>query len=159
MSEAEVENAASGGGSAIRYTMYAAGGLAIVIALIFLAGLGLAIFANPEPMASRVGLVRDVFIIVLGLETLLIVIAFAGLIIQLVRLVALFQSEVKPILQNTRETVDTAKGTAQFIGKNVAGSVVGFSAFVAGLSKFIRELAGIRRAIRPRKNRKGSKNV
>jgi hypothetical protein len=142
-----------GGMNFTRYTIIAAGALILLIVLIFLTGLGLAIFTDPHETAPRIGLMRDIFIIILSLEVILIVIALAALIFQVARLIGLLQTEIKPILTDTRETVQAAKGTAQFVGKNVTQPLISLAGFLAALGAFLRELGGIRRAIR--RQRKG----
>ncbi len=96
-----------------------------------------------------VAIIRDVVIILLALEGILIVMALVVLIAQVARLVNLLQNEVKPILENTQETVRHAKGSVEFVGKNVTEPVISTSAFFAGLGVIVRELGGIRRALRP----------
>jgi hypothetical protein len=146
----------NGGLSITRYAIIVAGGLVIVIALIFIAGLGLAIFADPETTVPRVGLIRDIFIIILSLEAILIILALTGLILQVARLIGLLQTEIKPILKNTQETVETAKGTAQFVSRNVVRPIIGLSGFLVGLRAFLREIGGIRRAIRKERTGEGN---
>ncbi len=136
----------------VRYTMIAAAGLGGVILLIFVVGVVLALLPNPVRTAARVQVIRDIFLILMGLESILIIFGLAALIIQVARLVNLLQNEVQPILKNTQETVNTAKSTAQFVGANVTEPVIKASAFMAGAGVFIREIGGIRRAIRPSRN-------
>lgn len=143
----------------VRYTMIASAGLGGVILLIFIVGVILAILPNPALTAARVQVIRDAFLIVMGLESILIIFGLAALIIQIARLVNLLQNEVQPILKNTQETVNTAKGTAQFVGANVTGPVIKASAFMAGAGVFIREIGGIRRAIRPSRNNHAKEKI
>lgn len=131
-----------------KWTMIAGGGLAAIIVLMLGAGFVLAIVGNPDEMANRVRLVRDIFIIALALEMLLIIAALTILIIQVAGLVNLLQNEIKPILKNARETLDTAKGSAEFVGTNVAQPIMRAAAFMAGVTVFMREIGGIRRALR-----------
>jgi hypothetical protein len=53
-----------------------------------------------------------------------------------------------PILKNTQETVKSAKGTVEFVGHNLTEPVIRLNGFLAGISILLRELLGIRRAIR-----------
>lgn len=141
------------GGGLKFYLLLFLGAFAGLILLIFLFGIGLAVLADPGPTAERVSLLRDIFIIVMALEIIVIIVALAALIVQFARLLNLLQNEVKPILDNAQEASDTAKGTAQFIGANVTGPLVRLQSFLAGFVVFLRELGGIRRAIRPSKKR------
>jgi hypothetical protein len=150
---AETEREKDEGVSFTKYALIAAGVLVLLIVVIFLTGLGLAIFADPHHTAPRIGLMRDIFIIILSLEVILIIIALTALILQVARLVGLLQTEIRPILKNTRDTVETAKGTAQFVSKNVTQPLISLAGIMAALGVFIREIAGIRRAIRRERKR------
>jgi membrane protein implicated in regulation of membrane protease activity len=152
---ASVENAqpASKSGWTLRRATFAAGGAVIsLILLIFIIGVGLALFSNVEVTAPRVQIIRDIFLIILALQGILVVIALAVLILQIARLISLLQNEIKPILENTQETLSTARGTVEFVGKNLAEPVVRVNGFMAALTVLFRELFGIRRALRRRED-------
>jgi sterol desaturase/sphingolipid hydroxylase (fatty acid hydroxylase superfamily) len=118
----------------------------IVIGLGILALLATAIYflLRPQTDAETVGKIRDVFIIVMALESLLIGAALVVLIVQVASLVNLLQNEVRPILQATTETVNNLRGTAEFLGENVVGPVIKLNGYLAGLQRVI-ELMGIKR--------------
>jgi hypothetical protein len=138
-----------GGWPVSRVVKLAAAGIIGVILLIFLVGVILALFSNVEQTAPRIQVIRDIFIILLALQGILIVGALAVLILQVARLINLLQNEIMPILRNTQETIDTARGTVQFVGNNLTEPVLKISGFLAALRVLIRELLGIRRAVRP----------
>ncbi len=125
--------------------------LSALVILIFVIGLLLALFTNAQDMAPRIQVIRDIIIIIMALEFILIILALAVLILQIARLINLLQNEIKPILQNTQDTVNSAKGTVDFVGQNLAGPLIQISSFLAGLMTLVRELMGIRRALRPSK--------
>jgi hypothetical protein len=125
-----------------------------IIVLLFVVGLLFALFSDVDATASRIQIIRDIFIIMMALEFILIIAALAILILQIARLVNLVQTEVRPVLENTQEAVSNAKGTVEFVGKNVTQPVVKTSAFLAGAGVFIREVGGLRRAIRPNQKNK-----
>jgi hypothetical protein len=131
-----------------RYVILIGGGLAGLILLIFLTGLALALLSASGVTATRISMIRDIFIIILALEFILVIMALVVLIMQIARLILMLQNEIKPILTDTRDTATSAKGTAQFVGKNVTRPLIRSSAFLAGASTFLRELGGIRRAIK-----------
>jgi hypothetical protein len=81
--------------------------------------------------------IRDVFIIFLALESLIIGIALVILIVQISLLINLLQNEIKPILDTTTETVNTLKGTTTFISSNLVGPVIKMNEYLAGLKKLI----------------------
>jgi hypothetical protein len=97
----------------------------IVVAVIFLA-------KSPAAAAN----VRDIFIIFMALESLLIGAALVVLIIQLASLINLLQNEVKPILKSTTETVNTLRGTTEFLSENLVEPVIKLNSYMAGLKKF-----------------------
>lgn len=85
--------------------------------------LGVAIYFLMQPSAPT-DKIRDVFIIVVALESLVIGVALIVLIVQLASLINLLQNEVRPILNATNETVNTLRGTAEFLGENVVEPVI-----------------------------------
>jgi glucan phosphoethanolaminetransferase (alkaline phosphatase superfamily) len=87
---------------------------------------------NPDTTET----LRDVFIIWIALISLLIGIALVVLMVQLARLINLIQNEIKPILENTNDTLRTVKGTAQFVSQNVTDPVVKISSTLAGVQHF-----------------------
>ncbi len=111
-----------------------------VVILIFL---GVAIFFLLQP-ATPTDKIRDVFIIVVALESLVIGVALIVLIVQLASLINLLQNEVRPILKATTDTVNNLRGTAEFLGENVVEPVVKLSGYLAGLNRML-ELMGIKK--------------
>ncbi len=121
-----------------------------VLALVIVVALVIAIIggiSGSEGVASAFRILRDFFIIVLALQGILISVALVVLILQLSALINLLRSEIKPIIDETRLTLTTVRGTAQFVSQNVTEPVIKVSAAMAGARAFISELAGIRRNI------------
>ena len=131
-----------------RIVVAAAAVLGGIIVLLFVIGLLFALFSDVQATAPRIQIIRDTMIIVIVLEFMLIVGAIAIVILQIARLVLLLQSEVKPVLDNTKDAVNSAKGTVEFVGNNVTEPVVRVGSFLAGANVFVREIGGIRRAVR-----------
>ncbi len=69
-------------------------------------------------------IVRDLAIIVLAMQALVVNILLGILIWQVWRMVKMLDTEVKPILQDTQETIGTLRGTATFVSDNVVDPVV-----------------------------------
>jgi hypothetical protein len=105
--------------------------------------LGVAIFLLLQPSAPTAK-IRDIFIIVVALESLIIGVALIVLVVQLASLINLLQNEVRPILQATNETVNTLRGTAEFLGENVVEPVIKLNGYLAGLTRML-ELMGIKK--------------
>lgn len=134
--------------SFIKFILYISIPPILIILVLFVGGLILALTGDPAQTAPRIGMIRDIFIIILAFEFILVVLALVALILQVARLISTVEDEIKPIIENTKETLETAKETAQFVGKNVTSPLVGAQAFFAGLFVFLRDIGGIRRAIR-----------
>jgi ABC-type sugar transport system permease subunit len=112
----------------------------IVLALV----IGLAVLLVNQPVETT-GHIRDIFIIFMALESLVIGIALVILIIQLAILINLIQNEVKPILQSTNETVSTLRGTAAFLSNNLVEPVITLNEYLAAIRKFFDLIRGPRR--------------
>lgn len=117
--------------------------IVIVGAVILFALLGAAIYflLQPSALTDRI---RDVFIIVVALESLIIGVALIVLILQLASLINLLQNEVRPILKATSDTVNNLRGTAEFLGENVVEPVVQLNGYLAGLYRML-ELMGLKK--------------
>ena len=114
--------------------------IGVVVLLILL---GVAIFFLLQP-ATPTDKIRDIFIIVVALESLVIGVALIVLIVQLASLINLLQNEVQPILKATTDTVNNLRGTAEFLGENVVEPVIKLNGYLAGLYRML-ELMGIKK--------------
>ena len=115
----------------------------IIGAVVLLVLLGVAIFFLLQP-ATPTDKIRDVFIIVVALESLVIGVALIVLVVQLASLINLLQNEVRPILKATNETVNNLRGTAEFLGENMVEPVIKLNSYMAGLYRML-ELMGIKK--------------
>lgn len=111
--------------------------------IVVLVLLGVAIYFLLQP-ATPTDRIRDVFIIVVALESLVIGVALIVMIVQLASLINLLQNEVRPILKATSDTVNNLRGTAEFLGENVVEPVVKLNGYLAGLYRML-ELMGIKK--------------
>ena len=91
------------------------------------------LFSSEAAVTSKI---RDVFIIFMALEFLVIGVALIILIIQIAILTNLLQNEVKPILETTNETVSTLKGTVRFLSDNLVEPVIVLNEYLAGMKRF-----------------------
>jgi len=117
------------------------GVIAGVIVLLALLGAAIYFLLQPGTPTDRI---RDVFIIFVALESLVIGVALIVLVVQLASLINLLQNEVRPILKATTDTVNNLRGTAEFLGENVVEPVVKLNSYLAGLSRML-ELMGIKK--------------
>ena len=113
-------------------------GVVVLVALFVWAVVALS--SHPAAAAN----VRDIFIIFLALESLVIGAALVVLVIQLASLINLLQNEVKPILKSTNETVNTLRGTTEFLSENLVEPVIKLNSYLAGLKKLF-DLFGVNR--------------
>jgi hypothetical protein len=115
----------------------------IVGVLIALGGIGFAVYAltrNAETTSN----VRDIFIIFMAFESLVIGAALVVLIIQIASLINLLQNEVRPILKSTSDTVNNLRGTTEFLSENLVEPVIKLNSSIAGMRRFF-ELFGMKK--------------
>lgn len=108
----------------------------IVVGLILVVLIVVAVVFLLRADNQTTGRVRDVFIIFMALESLVIGAALIILIVQLARLINLLQNEIQPIIHSTNETVNTLRGTAEFISNNVTEPVIKLNSYMAGVKQF-----------------------
>ncbi len=113
-------------------------GLIVVVALaaIGAAGYGLAI----HPAFTAV--LRDIFIIILALVTIIIGLFLVILIFQLQSLIALLRNEIKPILDSANQTVSTVRGTTSFISTSVVTPMITIAGYASAVRQTLKALVG-----------------
>jgi hypothetical protein len=116
---------------------------AVIFLIILIAGIVAAIIGLLQPNAPTEK-IRDIFIIFMALESLLIGTALIVLIVQFASLINLLQNEVRPILDATNETVNHLRGTAEFLGENVVEPVIKLNGYLAGMQRML-ELLGVKK--------------
>jgi hypothetical protein len=105
------------------------GGILLVAAVVV--SIILLMRADPD----TTGQIRDVFIIFMALESLLLGLVLIILIVQIARLTNLLQNEIKPILDSTNETISTLRGTTVFLSENLVEPVIKLNQYAAALSQ------------------------
>lgn len=126
--------------------------VAIAVIVVVLLPLILALIISltaSETWAPVIQIFRDTFVIMFVIEFILVVGAVAILVVQIARFLIMLQTEIKPILDNARETTKATKATAQFLNKNTVDPLIQIKSFFAGLATFIREILRIRSVIKP----------
>ncbi|HIE25082.1 MAG TPA: hypothetical protein EYP74_03675 [Anaerolineales bacterium] len=113
--------------------------IAAVFFLFILFGIVAAVVGLLQPNAPTEK-IRDIFIIFIAFESLVIGVALIILIIQASTFINLLQNEMKPILDATNETIHTLRGTTAFLSENVAEPVIKLNANLAGLSRILKVL-------------------
>lgn len=114
-----------------RVTAALVGGLLLILAII--GGIIFLLTRNPALTAN----LRDIVIIAVACTGLLITIVIGALLIVLVyytqSLVALLRNEIKPILSQVNQTVNTVRGTTTMVSDNIAKPVIKVAGFMAGV--------------------------
>lgn len=115
---------------------------AVVVILIF-GGLGVWLFLNP-PVAA---VLRDIFIIFLGLGAFLVILLLIALVVVTVYLVlkindliGMLNREIKPMLAQVQSTLHTARGTTAFLSEQAVKPVITTASAVAGVRAVFRTL-------------------
>ena len=115
---------------------------ALIIILIF-GGLGVWLFLNPPAAA----VLRDIFIIYLGLGAFVIILLLivlivitAYLVIKINDLVQLLDREIKPVLTRLNETAVSVRGTTKFLSDHAVQPVITTASSVTAVRAIIRAL-------------------
>ncbi len=85
--------------------------------------------------------VRDLAIILLAIESLIIGVVLIVLIWEVRNLTKFLREEIKPILESADETVRTVRGTTTFVSETVVKPVVRVSSVASGVLQALRILS------------------
>lgn len=110
--------------------------IVFTVVAIFATSIAVAIMLFQQP-TSTTSHIRDIFIIFMALESLVIGVSLIILIIQLAILINLLQNEIKPIIDSTSETVNTLRGTVIFLSKNISEPVIKLNEHLAAFKRII----------------------
>lgn len=113
----------------------------LILIVLFIGVSAFFLFTTQEGTTTRI---RDIFIIFMALESLVIGVALIILIAQVATLINLLQNEVRPILEATNETVKTLRGTTAFLGEHLAEPVIQLNSYLAGLQRLL-EMVGLKK--------------
>jgi len=139
------------------------GTIVVLVALAVLVAIGYFMYRSydglkPGVVAPTMRL-RDISIVLLGLETLVVMVLLLIIAVLLVVVVILVYDRVIPILEQMNRTVNTVadtvhtvRGTAEFVGERVVSPVIEVSSYASGV---LRILKGIR-DLWPRRRAGGS---
>jgi ABC-type dipeptide/oligopeptide/nickel transport system permease component len=106
----------------------------VILVLALIAGIVLAVVAmvrNPAQTET----IRDIVIIFMAVEALIIGLVLSLLIVQIARLTDLLHNEIKPILDSTNETLSTLRGTTRFLSDNLVNPVVKVNSSMAAVRR------------------------
>ncbi len=125
--------------------------IAVAVAVVVVVALGFGgygLFVHPD----WAEVLRDIFIILMAVESLAIGILLIVLIVQLINLTKLLREEVLPILNSTNETVSTVKQTTTFVSDVVVSPLIKAVSTVSAVQGGLR---AIFRRRRPHKRLRG----
>lgn len=105
---------------------------ALALVLVALIGLGIYFLIQPGAPTETI---RDVVIVIVAFEFMVIGLALVILIIQLARLVNLLQNELRPIIDSASEAANTLRGTARFLSQNLVSPVIKVNSAMAALRR------------------------
>ena len=89
---------------------------------------------------SALASVRDLAIILLALESLVIGVVLVVLILEIRNLAKLLREEIKPILDSADETARTVRGTTSFVSETLVNPMIRASSVAAGVVQALRIL-------------------
>jgi hypothetical protein len=112
--------------------------IASIIGVVVIAALVTAVIFLFQAPLDTTAHIRDIFIIFMALESLILGLVLITLIFQIARLTNLLQNEIKPILQSTNETISTLRGTTTFLSDNLAQPVIKLNEGLAALQQFVK---------------------
>jgi len=92
---------------------------------------------------------RDVAIILLAVESIVIGVLLAVLLIQIRKLIRMLQEEIKPMIESANDTVKNVKGTTQFVSETVVTPLVRVKSYYAGTKQALQTLFSIGRQVGP----------
>lgn len=125
----------------------------IVAVVVLVIGLIAGVWWLVQP-STDTARVRDIFIIFMAFESLLIGFTLVILIVQIARLINLLQNEIKPIIDSTNETVSNLRGTTAFLSENLSEPVIKLNEYLAGLSELFKVIGLARKRPKTKNTRK-----
>ncbi len=86
--------------------------------------------------------IRDIAIIIIAVQSIVIGVMLGILIWQVWRLVKMIQNEIKPLIDDAQTTVKTVRGTATFLSDNMVEPVIHSTRTFVRWQHTFRALAG-----------------
>jgi hypothetical protein len=123
--------------SRLRRRLFLYGGLLLLVLAAATVGL---IFLSRDEAQTRTA--RDIFLILLALEFMVVGVALTVLVVQLARLMLLVEMEIRPMLENANETLDALRGTTLFLSETLVEPAVKLQSTLAGIQRVL-EVLGI----------------
>jgi hypothetical protein len=116
---------------------------AVLFLLLVAAGIGLFLLSQNAALTSTA---RDIFLILLALEFMVVGVAVIVLAVQIARLTLLLEMEIRPMLENANDTLDTLRGTSLFLSESLVEPVVKLQSTLAGIQRVLEVLGLFRKS-------------
>jgi hypothetical protein len=114
--------------------------IAVVLTVALLVAAGL--FLYPRRQATV--FLRDIAVIVLAFETLVVIFFLGVVTVLLIYVILTLEREIKPVLNATSETVYTVRGTTTFVSDTVVSPIMKVASIVGAVKGVARSIAGLR---------------
>jgi len=116
---------------------------AVLFLLLVATGIGLFLLSQNTALTSTA---RDIFLILLALEFMVVGVAVIVLAVQIARLTLLLEMEIRPMLENANDTLDTLRGTSLFLSESLVEPVVKLQSTLAGIQRVLEVLGLFRKS-------------
>ncbi|MFB0536964.1 MAG: hypothetical protein ACETWR_18520 [Anaerolineae bacterium] len=114
--------------------------IAVVLTVVLLVAAGF--FLYPRRQATV--FLRDIAVIVLAFETLVVIFFLGVVTVLLIYVILTLEREIKPVLNATSETVYTVRGTTTFVSDTVVSPIMRVASIVGAVKGVARSIAGLR---------------
>ncbi len=114
--------------------------VAVVVTVALLVIAGFFLYSRPQTTTF----LRDIAIIVLAFETLVVIFFLGVVTILLIYLILTLEREIKPVLNATSETVYTVRGTTTFISDTVVSPIMTVASIVGAVKGVAQAITGLR---------------
>jgi hypothetical protein len=115
----------------------------LVVVIVLLVVMCYLLYSAPEPTA----IIRDISIIVLALESIVVLLLLGVVIGMLWWLIQTLERKITPILDTTNETVNsvsetvnTVRGTATFMSDTVVSPIIKVVSYASGVKRAVKTL-------------------
>jgi hypothetical protein len=105
----------------------------VLVLLLIVAAIVAGLYGLCGSSSSALQCVRDVAIIVLVLETFVVTLLLALIVLLFGRLISTIQDQVMPVLHSAQRTAQTVEGTTKFVSDTVVAPLISLAGFAAGL--------------------------
>jgi hypothetical protein len=110
--------------------------VAVAVLVLILSGLAVGLYFLGQNEATTRN-VRDILLIVLAVEFMVLGAALIVLLIQIARLTLLLQMEIKPLLESANDAVNNLRGTTLFLSENLVEPVIRLNSSLAGIRRLL----------------------